>query len=471
MKSHKQPIKAVLIGAGQRGTEVYGAYAIKYPDQLKFVAVAEPNSQRRSKFAAIHHIPSKDQFESWEPLLTKSPLGQAALICTQDQQHTAPTIAALESGYDVLLEKPMATTPADCHLLVQTAEETGHQLHVCHVLRYTKHFQTMRDIVQSGKLGEVINISHRENVSWWHMAHSFVRGNWRKREETSPMILAKCCHDFDLFVWILGRQCKYLSSVGSLRHFRPENAPPGAPLRCLDGCPVSDTCQYYAPFIYIDLVPLWRNFAEGASGFPKHAVRSQLKAPKVIKSLNTILPILKEISDYKGWPRSVVTSDPTPERVRQALIDGPYGRCVYHCDNDVVDHQVVSMWFEGDISVTLTMHGHAHSETRTTRIEGTQATLISYFGLGGSWIETYEHRSGRKNHYNTSATNGTGHGGGDEQLMAAFIESIQQGNQTTARTTAKQALESHLMAFAADQARLETKIIFMENYRNESKFS
>ncbi len=468
MTETSRPIHAILIGAGQRGADVYGAYALKHPEQIRFVAVAEPNRARREKFTREHNIPEKYSFESWELLLAAGISGEAAVISTQDQQHTAPTAAALNAGYHVLLEKPMATTPEDCRLLVRTSEETGKQLHICHVLRYTKHFRTMKEIVQSGRIGEVINFSHRENVSWWHMAHSFVRGNWRNREESSPMILAKCCHDLDLLVWILGRQCQYLSSMGSLRHFRPENAPPGAPERCLDGCPSSQTCQYYAPFIYIDLIPLWRSIREGASGFPKAVIDAQLGAPAVVETLGKLIPALKQVSRYEGWPRSVVTSNPTPERLRQALAnDSPYGRCVYHCDNDVVDHQVVSMWFDGDISATLTMHGHAHSESRATRIEGTKGTLLAYFGLGGAWIETIDHLSGKREKLNTSSDPTSGHGGGDARLAAAFIESVRSGNTASALTGAREALESHLMAFAADQARRQSAIVHLDSLRLE----
>jgi len=247
-------IKAIMIGAGQRGNDVYGAYAVQHPEKLQFVAVAEPIPERRTKFAAQHNISPENQYESWEPLLDHQPLGQAAFVCTQDHLHTEPALAALQRGYDVLLEKPMAPSVEDCRQLVTAAEETGRQLHICHVLRFTRHFSTMREIIQSGDLGEIISVSHRENAAWWHMAHSFVRGNWRRAEDSAPMILAKCCHDLDILIWMLGQNCEILSSVGGLKHYRSENAPDGAPKYCLESCPVADTCPYYAPFIYVDLL-------------------------------------------------------------------------------------------------------------------------------------------------------------------------------------------------------------------------
>jgi len=460
-----KPIEAILIGAGQRGLDAYAPYALQHPEQIQFVAVAEPNPERRERFAAQHKIPKKQQFESWEPLLSLPKLGQAALVCTQDQQHTAPTLAALQAGYDVLLEKPMATTLEECQQLVQTAKAAGRQLHICHVLRYTSHFSKLREVIQSGVLGQIINVHHRENVSWWHMAHSFVRGNWRNQAKSSPMILAKCCHDLDILIWMLDDRCQTLSSVGSLLHFRPENAPDGAPKRCLDGCPAADSCPYYAPFIYVEHIPLWRNVSASAKGLEGWVTRTQQRSPQFIQMLSKAIPVLKEVSDYRGWPSSVLTNNPTTENVIAALKEGPYGCCVYHCDNDVVDHQVVNMQFESGTSVTLTMHGHSHEEGRSTLIEGSRGRLYAEFKLGGSWIEVDEHHSYQHTHYDTHLSVGSGHGGGDLKLMAAFVKALQSEDESTGRTTARTSLESHLMAFAAEAARLNEKVVRMGDYR------
>lgn len=460
-----QPIKAILIGAGQRGMGSYGPYATHHPDEINFVAVAEPDPDRRLRFAEQHDIPTGNQFTSWGALFEKPRLGEAALICTQDRMHTEPTIAALNAGYDVLLEKPIAPTLDECRLLVNTAAEKGRQLHICHVLRYTQHFQKMKAVVESGVLGDIVNISHRENVAWYHMAHSYVRGNWRNSTLSAPMILSKCCHDLDILVWLLDDRSVTLSSVGDLIHYRVENAPEGATERCLDGCAVADTCRYYAPFIYIDHTPLWRSFADTGKGIVKWATQMVQTNPKLIKTLSTWIPDLKILVDYRGWPSSAVVNDATPENVLAALMDGPYGRCVYHCDNNVVDHQVVSMKFQAGTSVTLTMHGHSHLEGRTTRIEGSNATLKAEFNHGNSWIEVNEHRSDRCTHYDTTASLKSGHGGGDFGLMAGFVRALRENDETAALTTAQTSLESHLMAFAAEEARLNRKTVNMEDYR------
>lgn len=460
-----EPVKAILIGAGQRGALDYAPYALRNPQELRFVAVAEPLLERRQSFALQHSIPESEQYESWEPLLAQPRKGQAALVCTQDQMHTQPTMAALRMGYDVLLEKPMATTVEECRQLVSAAEASGRQLHVCHVLRYTRHFQIMREIIQSGVLGQIINMDHRENISWWHMAHSYVRGNWATEARSCPMILAKCCHDFDILLWLLDRKCERLSSTGALLHFRAENAPPGAPLHCLDGCPISETCPYYAPWIYLDLVPLWRAVARSPEWLPRTAAQIQLKAPWLIRLLSGVVPILRQVSDYRGWPASVVIFNPTPEALSEALQSGPYGRCVYRCDNDVVDQQVVNMQFEGGLSATLTMHGHSHLESRTTRIEGTRASLQAYLSLAEAWIKVSEHRSGHEQSYRTATSIQSGHAGGDEGLIRAFVRSVSKATTEEPLSTAQTALESHLMAFAAEEARRSRRVVEMKEYR------
>ncbi len=325
-----KPLAAIMIGAGNRGYEAYGPYALAHPDEIRFIAVAEPHDARRARFAQAHAIPPERQFRTWDELVTQGKIADAALICTLDRMHIEPAIAAMEAGYDVLLEKPMATTQADCVQLVQTAERTQRLLQICHVLRYTSFFSTLHDIITSGRLGDIIAFEHRENVAYWHMAHSFVRGNWRNSKIESPMVLAKCCHDMDILYWNLG-PCEQISSFGSLIHYRAENTPEGAPMRCTDGCPIADDCPWYAPRIYLH--------------------------------------------NYVGWPVSVISEDTSLEARQHALETGPYGRCVYHCDNDVVDCQTVNMEFESGVTGVLFMHGHSHEEGRTMRYDGTRATL------------------------------------------------------------------------------------------------
>ena len=460
-------VTAVLIGAGQRGAEAYAPYALAHPEEIQFTAVAEPDSQRRKKFATAHAIPLNRQFETWEDLLQEPQLADAALVATQDWQHTAPGLAAMRKGYHLLLEKPMATRLEDCQELVETSRVTGSQLHICHVLRYTRHIRLLRELIQSGTIGDVVDVDHRENVSFWHMAHSYVRGNWRNAEQSSPMILAKCCHDLDMLPWVLNSHPLTLSSQGNLLHFRPENAPPGAPLRCTDGCPSAETCPYYAPHIYLDGAPFWHSFSETSPHRFEHWItRAYIKTPQFVRFLQFFYPALKQITEYRGWPLSVLTTDPTHENILKALQDGPYGRCVYRCDNNVVDHQVVQMVFDNQATVTLAMHGHSPVEHRFTRVEGTRGRIQGILGNGGAWLTVENHRTRSLKTYDTSPPTGQGHGGGDFQLMADFIASVLRGgNPPEVLEAAEEALDSHSLAFVAEEARKQGSVIDVKHWK------
>lgn len=468
------PLTAVMIGAGERGYGAYGAYARAHPDEIRFIAVAEPNDARRARFAEAHAIPAERRFRTWEDLLGQERMADAALVCTMDTLHTGPAIAALEAGYDVLLEKPMATTLTDCVRLVQTAERTGRLLQVTHVLRYTDFFSTLHQVVTSGRLGNIITVEHRENVVYWHMAHSYVRGNWRRRDLSSPIILAKCSHDLDILTWNLGR-CARLNSFGSLHHFRPENAPPGAPERCTDGCPAADRCPYYAPRLYLDLIPLYHVARRSPDLGERFGSRVILAFPGVVDLIRRIVPPVDRALDYGEWPISAISEDTSREARVHALETGPYGRCVYRCDNDVLDHQTVNMAFESGASVVLVMHGHSHEEARTMRYEGTRATLRGKFAYGlDDVIEIHDHHTGGVERIALSNRGGTmGHGGGDAGVMAAFVRAVRgdgAGNDPArALTTARESLESHLMAFAADRARLEGRVVDMAAFRRRAE--
>ena len=235
-----KPITAVVLGAGSRGS-IYAGYAKDHPDQLKIAAIAEPRKDRLAALAEEVGVSPEHRFESWEALLAQPKLADCAFICTLDDDHIAPALKAMELGYHILLEKPMSNRDTECRQIVETARRTGRTLAVCHVLRYTPFYMTLKALVDKGEVGQVTTINQIENVGYWHQAHSFVRGNWRNSKETSPMLLQKSCHDMDIILWLMGSNCTKVHSFGSLRHFTPENAPAGAAKRCLE-CPLVDTC-------------------------------------------------------------------------------------------------------------------------------------------------------------------------------------------------------------------------------------
>ena len=413
-----RPIEVVMLGAGGRGFHTYGNWILKHPDEVRVVAVAEPDPVRRERFAEAHALPPERVFVDHNALYAQGQLAPGLINATMDRQHLETTLGALEAGYDVLLEKPMAPQPHDCVRLVRAAESAGRMLHICHVMRYSPFYSALYETLHSGAVGEVMVVDHRENVAFWHQAHSFVRGNWGNSTRSAPMILAKSCHDMDILVWLLGRRVEKLSSFGALTHFRPDQAPEGAPERCTDGCPHWEGCPYYAPRIYL--------------------------------------------RDYSGWPISAITEDTSYEGRMDALREGLYGRCVYRCDNDVVDHMTIHMLFEGDVMVTFTMHAFSHENCRTMRYDGTKASLRAHGGKGE--LTLHDFRTMGERAIPISTPEG-GHGGGDDGLMKAFVQAL-RGDAGALSTSARESLESHLMAFAAEESRLEGgKLIDMRAYR------
>lgn len=411
-------VSIALIGAGQRGS-IYAAYALSHPEELRVAAVAEPDKNKREAFARLHGIPENMCYPTWEELLSSPNAADAVLVCTQDNMHTEPAIRALEAGYHVLLEKPMSNNALECLAIDEHSQKYGRMVSVCHVLRFTPFFSTLKKILDEGQIGRLISIQHNENVGYWHQAHSYVRGNWRNSREASPMILAKSCHDLDILLWLADSECSSVASFGELTHFRLENAPADAPDRCLDGCPHREECPFYAPRIYIN----------GNTGFPA----------------------------------SVISSNTGVKALTAALKDGPYGRCVYRCDNDVVDHQIVAMEFKNSVTVSFTMCAFTNEVSRTIKLMGTKGEIRG--AMEKNEIEITRFADGAKT--KICLNPGTsGHGGGDEGIMRSFVKLMQTGTEDRL-TSSGISIQSHLLAFAAEKSRLERRVIHMEEYTRE----
>ena len=430
-----KPVEVVIIGAGGRGGTAYASYALRHPDEVRVVGVAEPDPIRRERLAEAHDIDDSRCFTTWEDLIAAGQLADGAIVATQDQMHVGPAIAAMEAGYNVLLEKPMAHTLEGSVQLVQAAERTGRVLQICHVLRYAPFWRKLHEVLESGVIGDLVTVEHRENVAYWHMAHSFVRGHWRNKGLSSPMILAKCCHDLDVLVWNLKQPVTRLASVGSLMHYRSESVGPEIPHRCTDGCPIEATCPFSAIGIYLDYE---RTFPD--------ARQRQIAAGMDPETPN-------------HWPFAAITPDVSRAGRQRAIETGPYGRCVYHCDNDVVDHQTVLMELASGASVTMVMHGHSNEEHRSMRYDGTKGTLRAR--VDPDVIEVHIH--GGKSERIAIERPTAGHGGGDEGIMHDFVRVLR--GEIAPLTTARVSLESHLLAFAAEDARLSGQVIDMAAYR------
>lgn len=419
----RTPVEAVLIGAGGRGRGTFGRFALDNPVDLKFVAVAEPDDERREAFAEAHGIGPDRQFKSYEDLFAEGQLAPACVNTTMDRTHYVSTIAAFGAGYHVLLEKPMAVDAAECMGIVHASERAGRILQICHTMRYAPFVQEVKRVVDSGALGEILHIQHAEHVAFWHMAHSFVRGNWANEARSAPMLLSKSCHDLDLIVWFAGRKARKVVSFGRLTDFNASRVGPEIPDRCTSGCPIEPECPYSAI----------RTYVSGSPG-------------------------------PNSWVRHSISIDQSYEARLKAIQEGPYGRCVYRTDNDVVDHQVVSIEFEGGLTCTFTMQGHAMDGTRASRITGTEATLRAWEHGGEIVVEHIG--SGRRETIRPGAGHG-GHGGGDNGICRAFVKAVRDGDTSLIVSSGQESLESHLIAFAAEKSRLEGVLVDMDAYREE----
>ena len=464
MGKTSKPIKhltGIVIGAGIRGTDAYAPYLLKHPNEGKIVAVAEPNDRRRVAFCKKYAISPENEYKDYQDLLSKPKLADFAIITTQDQMHVEPAILAMEKGYDVLLEKPMALTEADCRKLVAVSEKTGCLLQICHVLRYSPFFQKIKEIVDSGALGKIVTIQHSENVSHYHYAHSFCRGNWRNQSQSSPMILAKSCHDLDILYWLANSDPVKITSLARPTELCEKNKPEGAPKFCIEGCPHSSICQYDAVATYKKLLPILLDFELSTRHRGLRWIfRQARKRPWVLYLIT--FGLARKVWPWRGFPVSVITTDTSDEGIDLALRTTNYGKCVYQVgDNDQVSSQTVNILFANGVNASFTMHSTSYREGREIRIDGTKGSIHGWFYQFDQYMRIIDHKTGRNKWIDMPLFFGP-HGGGDQKLFAGFLAAVRGDEKPI--TTAKESLQSHLMAFAADKAQREGIVIDYSRY-------
>ncbi len=415
-------IDIILIGAGNRGT-TYTDLMADMPDKFKVVAVAEPIDSRRNYIKEKHNIPEEMCFTDWSEVLAKGKIADAALIATMDRDHFEPAMKAISLGYDLLLEKPLAPEPEECKQIAFAAEKQGVKVVICTVLRYTPIFNFIKDMIDSGKLGDVMAINQEECVGNVHQSHSFVRGNWGNEKRSSCMLMQKSCHDMDILQWLVGKKCKKIQSFGTLTHFTRKNAPEGSPEYCIEGCPVGEKCPYNAVKLYLD-------------------------------------------DKENDWFRTTCTreANPTDEMVKQAISTTQYGKCAYKCDNDVVDHQVVNMLFEDDITITFTMNAF-NKGGRFMHVMGTKGELRASIGGDGP-ITFYDFGTCETTEYPLVGKDGIsgGHGGGDEGIVNALYEYLNGSYTGKSVPEIMETYSNHLLVFAAEKSRKENIVVDFEEY-------
>lgn len=403
------PVTAIVLGAGNRGN-VYGRYALAYPNDLKMVGVAEPIAFRNERFAKSHGIATAHRFNTWEDVFTVPKFADAVIISTPDTLHYGPAIKALQMGYHVLVEKPISPSMQECLEILATAQKSQSIIAVCHVLRYTNYFRKLKEICEAGTLGTMMSINHLEGIEHVHMAHSYVRGNWHEATKTNPIILAKSCHDLDIMRWLANKPVKTVSAYGNLKWFKAENAPVGSTERCVEGCKVERECPFSAIKVYYE----------------------QRKRIHVLD----------------------VPDDPALQgpAILEKLKTSNYGRCVYRMNNDQPDHYTSIYQFEEGILATFGLEAFTAWEARKTRVMFSMGEVVGDNDL----IEVTDFRTKQTTRWRATEQkdfNNSGHGGGDFGLMKNFVQAVAQNKPELLTSTIEASIESHIMGFMAEESR------------------
>jgi len=411
-----RPLTAITCGAGSRGN-VYGGYASAFPEQIRIIGVAEPIPLRNERYSVKHNISSENRFKTWEDVLARPRFADVIIITMPDNLHYKPCMKAMEMGYDVLLEKPMTQTEQECRDILAMTRKTGRIVAVCHVLRYSPYFIKMKELIRSGAIGDLISIQHMEPIQHIHMSHSYVRGNWHDSKKTTPIILAKSCHDLDILRWMVGCNCKSIIAIGDLKWFRKENAPEGSTDRCLNGCSVESTCPYSAIKIYT------RN---------------------------------RNWTYVFDLPDEMAKQD---DAILEYLRTTNYGRCVYRMENDQPDHYVTSIMFDKNITAAFSMEAFTSYGGRRTRVMGSMGDMVGDM----EELNITDFRTDKTTKLVPKAEDvenykNSGHGGGDWFLMRDFVQAVSNQDSKYLTSTIEQSIESHIMGFAAERSRKSGKI-------------
>lgn len=410
-----QPVRIIIAGTGDRGS-TYAKYAESFPEEVNVVGIAEPRDHIRQRIGDLHNVAEENRFLDWADMVKAPKFADAVIISLQDALHVDAAIAFADKGYHILLEKPMATSLEDCYRIIEAVKRNNIIFSVCHVLRYTSYTKALKKLLDSKVIGNIVTIDHIEPVGFWHQAHSFVRGNWGNTDRSTFMLLAKSCHDLDWLRYVIGKPCRSVVSFGGLKYFKEENRPANGGERCLS-CEAEPTCPYSARRIY------FRFYEQG----------------------------------LRGWPLTVLTQDVTAENITHELKTGPYGKCVFLCDNDVVDHQTVMLKFDDDITANFTMTAFTPSTGRKTHICGTKGYIYG----DSKTITVHDFLSDKSTEIDPQKDDNevlNGHGGGDNGVMKNFVEAVAKNDPSIILTGPDVTLESHEMVFLAEKSRLTSEI-------------
>lgn len=394
----------VIFGYGQRGN-IYGEYIRQFPDKYEVVSIIENNDERfllaKKDF---NNIPI---FKNYNDFLKEHIKADLLIVSTQDKNHKEHAIKMMENGYDLLLEKPIAPNKQDCLDIYETSIKYNRRVYVCHVLRYSPFYSAIKQDLDSGIIGRVIAINASENVGYYHFAHSYIRGPWRNEKQSSPLILAKCCHDMDIIRYLMGKKCVSVSSYGELTYFKKENAPVGSAEYCSD-CKKQD-CPFKAQKIYL---------SENGHFFANY----------------------------------FTTKEHTSENILNALKKTNYDKCVFKSDNDVVDHQGTLLTFEDGTIANHMVTAFSREIYRDIKIHGTKGELVGKMEDNSYQIKLFSGETINRT-IDISKISVGKHNGSDFYMMEELYKEL-NGIKGKGITYLNVSIESHLMCFAAEESRL-----------------
>lgn len=398
------PVRIAMIGAGNRARK-YLEYILSNPGEARLVAVVDPNELRRDEIAQKCNLPADRQYAAAEEFFAQGHIADAVIIVSPDNCHYAQSVAAINAGYHILLEKPVAQSVEEARDIARRAHQAGVVVNVCYVLHFHPYFIKLRELVNSGRYGRLVSVSHRAPVGIDRASHVYVRSMWGRKEKSGPLFTSKCCHDLDYLLWLTGAHCVRLGSYGTLRWFKEENAPAGSAARCVD-CKVEESCPYSA-------VDLYKRRKDWISNFD-------------IKPGETL-----------------------DDAIDRELHDGPYGRCIYRCDNNVTDRQTVTMELDNGVIVDMTLDVFTTRNNRVTtllmtgaEIEGDESTIR---------VTTFRPRTTEI--YDFSETlNAPLHAGADLLTVKNFLDAI-HGRPQDSHTSVEDAVESQELCDLIEQSR------------------
>ncbi len=421
---HKFPLRAVIVGGGQRA-DIYAELALKKPEKLKIVGLVEPSPRRTAYLKNKYQIPEENCFCSVEELCEREKIGDLVINGTMDQLHVPTAIPTLEKGYDLLLEKPLAVSTEEMKALYETAKKTERHVYLCHVLRYTEFYSTIKKILLDGEIGRPISLAMSEHISYGHMGAAFVRGKWRSQSTCfAPLLLAKSCHDLDIMTWLMEPyRPTAVSSFGSNLQFTKENKPKNAPHRCYDGCEHLESCPYSAK-----------------SNYAEHDAWS--------------VYVFDALADEGGLSFE--------EKEKALKTDNPFGICAWDFDREGnADHQTVNVCFEGGATATFSLIGGTARAQRSLHLVGTAGEIFGVFEdnrITVRKIAPHNEKWFEERVIKTRAPE-DGHAGGDLALIEDFADILNGTAPDFRACDLDSATDAYRIAFAAETSKNEGRTV------------